>query len=163
MGLVAAAPLTALLALGAGAASAEGRSVSARRRTALASFEDRPGATLVIEAPGEPLGPRGFDPLDVMRVDGTLVLHRRFLKLLNAAGEIEVMGHESLTGGVAPHPLFAGVRHLQLKGPDSVPVVVRDGDAVVVHAPGIDARFDAASVEQTGPRARLRLEDEAER
>ena len=63
-------------------------------------FRDQPGWTLVvIAADGEPLWPQGFDPLNVLRTDTNEVLHKRWLKVGNDAGTIEILDRASLTPG----------------------------------------------------------------
>ena len=66
--------------------------------------------TQVQAAHCEPLWPQSFDPLNVERVQGGF-LHKRFLRLGNDSGHLEVMDAgetdiEALTIGVGSHPLF---------------------------------------------------------
>ncbi len=124
------------------------------RRTALGA----PGWTLEVVAPAEaPLWPQGFDPLNVHSLGGGEVVHTRFLKLGNDAGQVEVLGRTSLTEAAGSHPLFNGVTRLVLTGLASEPSVERKDDALVLRAEGVTASFTGAKLEREPGRLRLRL------
>src|SRR5690606_15282135 len=66
----------------------------AMRTERRSAFDARAGWRVVVEAAdGRPLWPQGFDPLNVERVDGGL-LHTRFLRLGNDAGELLAIDEE---------------------------------------------------------------------
>lgn len=143
------------------AAAEEVAALVERRREALRAFEAQPGAGLEIVAAGEPLWPQGFDPINVQGVAPLQVLHRRYLKLGNASGAVQVLGPASLTRGVGPHPLFAGVSALRVTGLKAAPVVAQEGDAVTIRADGVEGRFSGAAVEREDGLVRVRLAPKA--
>ena len=107
-------------------------------------------------ADGAPLWPQGFDPLNVTRIDGQRVLHTRFVKLGNDAGHVEVIGHASLSEGAGTHPLFNGLKRLQLTGL-AKPVVQESGGSVSMKAEGLDLQFKKASIATSGETIRIVL------
>lgn len=133
-----------------------------RRQSAeRARFDGLPGQRLlVIAAADDPLWPRGFDPLNVERVEGG-VLHRRFLSLGNGSGELEAIDGEGadievLTEGIGPHPLFNGVRRVVVAG--LVEPEMREVDGRLhVRAPGLEASFAGARGSREGERLVVRL------
>lgn len=112
------------------------------------AFLARPGWTLVVAAPGPPLFPQGFDPMNVQAVRPGEVLHTRYLKLGNAAGEVEVIGRPALSEAAGAHPLFNGVRRLTVTGLAAEPAAVEAGGAVTVKTEGITAELRGATVER---------------
>jgi hypothetical protein len=116
----------------------------------LAAFEGKAGWRVIVEAGGsEPLWPQGFDPLNVDRIAAQRVLHRRFVRLGNGAGNLEVMNAEALTDGVGPHPLFQGVKRVVLTGL-AEPKVSESGDKVSVQTPGLTLEFKGARITRNG-------------
>jgi hypothetical protein len=139
----------------AGADSANLMRLNAEERN---GFEAALGWRVVIEAPaGRPLSPGGFDPLNVRTLDGTYVLHSRWLQLSNESATIEVLDRASLTLGVGPHPLFNGVRRLTVTGIRSEPEVVERGDSLKLVAEGVDVSAQGATLEREGRVLRLEL------
>jgi len=123
----------------------------------LAAFAGKPGSRVVVETGGgEPLWPQGFDPLNVERMGEARVLHTRFLKLGNAAGQLEVLGAEALTDGVGTYPLFQGVRRVELTGLVQPEVSESDGKVSVV-APGVTLEFTGAKLVRNGEVITVRL------
>ncbi len=122
----------------------------ASRRQAREAFDTRPGWRVTVRAArGEPLWPKGFDPLNVETVPGG-VLHRRMLRLGNGRGEVSVLDDagadlDALTVAAGEHPLFNGIRELVVAGLARPDVEARDGH-VALRAPGLEARFAGASV-----------------
>lgn len=155
-------------ALGAGelagiqrAAREDAAAVIAARAERRKVFESRSGWRVVVQAAdGEPLWPKGFDPLNVERVDGGL-LHSRFLDLGGDAGELRVIDEadadvETLTEGAGPHPLFNGVRRLTIAGL-AKPTIETEGGEVTIRAPGCTAHFKSAAAEVNGTEVVVRL------
>ena len=94
----------------------EAQGVQRRQEEALAAFDARPGGrlTLTVSDGGEPLWPRGFDPLNLqMMADGSL-LHARFLQFGNRTVRGEVLGSICRTWGAGPHPFASGFRAIEL-------------------------------------------------
>lgn len=129
-------------------AAAVGASREDRRR----AFDARAGWRVVVRAaPGKPLWPQGFDPLNLERVPGGL-LHTRYLKLENEAGELrmideEAVDLEALTEGAGAHPLFNGVRRIEVAGLDRPSVQTVEGRVTVIAA-GFAAAFERAQVRE---------------
>ena len=129
-----------------------------QRQDALRQFEAQPGWRVIVEAAdGAPLWPQGFDPLNVTRIDGQRVLHTRFVKLGNDAGHVEVIGHASLSEGAGAHPLFNGLKRLQLTGLPK-PLVQENAGSVSVKAEGLDLQFKKANVATSGETIRIVLQ-----
>ena len=130
----------------------DAESVVAARGTRRRLFEGRPGWRVVVRtSPERPLWPQGFDPLNVERVDGGL-LHTRFLRLGNDAGEVGVIDEggadiEALTVGAGAHPLFNGVREVIIAGL-ARPEATTDAGTVRVKAAGLALRFSGATVRE---------------
>ena len=128
-----------------------------RQRT----FETREGTRVVIQsAPGRPLWPQGFDPLNIDRVDGGLI-HTRFLKLGNDAGQLSALDEtgadiEARTVGIGPHPIFNGISWVEVVL--SVrPVVERTATTTVIRGPGFLAEFKNATVDESGKEILVQL------
>jgi hypothetical protein len=116
------------------------------------AFFALPGWQVVIRVEkGEPLWPQGFDPSNVQQLGKGAVLHTRWLRLGNAAGSVEVLGHPALTAAAGTHPLFTGVRTLTVAGLPERPLVrTAADDAMEVTAAGVTATFRAARLETQG-------------
>lgn len=118
------------------------------------AFETKEGWRVVIQsAPGHPLWPQGFDPLNIDRVDGGLI-HTRFLKLGNDAGQMTALDEadadiEARTAGIGPHPMFNGISWVEIVLP-ARPVVERTAGAVTIRGPGFTAEFKNATVDDSG-------------
>ncbi len=139
-------------------ASLDVAELAGERERRLAAFEEKPGWRVVVEADGsEPLWPQGFDPLNVERAGAGRVVHTRYLQLGNAAGQLEVLNAEALTDGAGPHPLFQGVRRVELTGLVEPEVSEAEGK-VSVRAPGLTLEFTGASVTRTGEMIAVRLD-----
>lgn len=120
-------------------------------------FKSAPGWRLVVEADSlAPLWPRGFDPMNIRRLDGVL-LHTRFLRLGNDDGNFEVMGDSVLTEPFGPHPLFNGIRRAVVCGLVEKPNAEVDGGAVAITLESVKLRFERAVVESTGRTIEIRL------
>ena len=135
--------------------------LAADRARSLDAFGARAGWRVVVEAGGEPLWPEGFDPLNVERVGAGRVLHARYVRVGNGAGRLEALDAagadvEALTDGVGPHPLFNGVRRVEVAGLDE-PEVRDEGGTVTVRAPGVAATFRGAVLDRRGRTVTVRL------
>ena len=143
-------------------AEADVEALAAAREARVAAFEGRPGWRVIVEAAGQPLWPQGFDPLNVERVGDARVLHTRFLRLGNGAGQLEVLDAgeadvEALTEGAGAHPLFNGVARMVVAGLSEPEVREAEG-AVAVRAPGFTAEFRGARLVRTGETVTIRLD-----
>ncbi len=142
-------------------AKQDAAAVGVKRTERRAAFDAAAGWRIeVVAAEGAPLWPKGFDPLNVERVDGGL-LHSRFLGLGNDSGELTMVDEagadlESLTEGAGSHPLFNGV-HRAVVVLAQLPEVEVQGERVTVRAPGFTARFEPASSRMDGKRIRIEL------
>ncbi len=140
-------------------ASREVVALAAAREAARREFTERPGWTVTIEAAtNAPLWPQGFDPWNITSLDRHTTLHQRWLKLGNAASQVEVLNRTALTVGGGDHPLFTGVARLVLTGLDSLPIIRRpDSLTTVVEASGLSARFTRAVVDTVGRVVTIRV------
>lgn len=133
------------------------KAVLQRRIDRREEFESIRGWRVVIEADrSKPLWPQGFDPLNVHLVEGG-VIHSRFIKLGNESGTMEAMEMTSLTEAVGPHPLFNGVRLVQVAGFKSEPSIVAEGNRVTVSSVGFKANFTGASIERVNQEVVIHL------
>lgn len=124
----------------------------------LAEFRALPGWRLIIEAPADkPLMPQGFDPLNVERLAPTQVLHTRYVKLGNDSGSVEMLAGQALSEGVGPHPLFQGVRRVEIAGVGELRVE-RMGRWGRLLGQGLKAAFVDGKWHQDGQIVRLRLQ-----
>ena len=139
------------------AAQADIRDLQARRAARRSEFLDTPGWKLLIEAGNEPLFPKRFDPMNVLRVTVSEVVHTRHIELGNEAGSIEVLDRAALTLGDQGHPLFAGVLRLTVTGLPTAPAVRDSSGVVTVTGAGIAGQFRGASVETTDSVTVIRL------
>jgi hypothetical protein len=128
------------------------------RTDALVRALQREAHTTVVVHRGrrEPLWPQGFDPLNVTRADASRVLHTRFLRVGNAAGYADAVNLRSLTDAIGPHPLFNGIRRVQIALPVRAETAQR-GDTAIVSAPGLDLRFAGATLTRRGSRIDVQL------
>ena len=129
--------------------------ILAAREELLSEFLTRPGWTLDLETE-PPLWPAGFDPMNIVRLSGNSVLHRRWLKLAGEGGEMECLGRACLTFPAGDHPLFRGVRRAVVTGIGGQPEVEERGGRVVVRAEGLRLYLVGAEVELTGRTIRVR-------
>ncbi len=120
-------------------------------------FEQRPGFELTLDAAALALDARGFDPLNVVRLSDREVLHRRFVKLGNGHGEIEIHGSESLSTAAGAHPLFAGVSRLSVRGLAAEPKIREKDGGLTIEAPGIQGTFRGAHFERVGSKTVVTL------
>ena len=141
-------------AVRAKAAEDTARFVAARKEHRTAFFA-QPGLRLVVEAGDQPLWPQGFDPWNVEPLGGPEVLHRRWIKLGNDRGTLEVLDREALTEGAGEHPLFNGVRKLTLTGLPAEPKVSREGETVNIDGGGLTAALRGAIVEHSPGMVRI--------
>ncbi|MDX2260332.1 MAG: hypothetical protein SFU84_01365 [Gemmatimonadales bacterium] len=142
-------------------ATADAKGVGHERLAGRMRFDRRPGWRLIIEpAAGVPLWPQGFDPLNVTQVSGG-TLHHRLLKLGNDSLSInfvdgEGADHEALTEAAGAHPLFNGIRRVEIVLAGR-PTITREGGAVAISAPGVGGRFLGAVVVEEQDRIVVRV------
>jgi hypothetical protein len=130
-----------------------------RQRTELMeAFHGQPGWRVVVEtAAGKPLLLNGFDPMNVTRLSGPAILHKRWLKLHNSSGSLEILNHGSLTEGSGAHPLFDGVRRWETAGLEVAPEVKQVGGQVTVTGASVKIEFRDAAVETSENAVVVRL------
>ena len=114
------------------------------------------GWRLEVVTGAEPLWPQGFDPLNVVNLGESRVLHTRWLKLGNGAGTMEVLDRASLTEGAGPHPLFNGAKRLVVTGLSAEPVLVEKEGQISFDLSGLKGSF-RGRVEKDGQRMRIVL------
>jgi hypothetical protein len=119
-------------------------------------FLGRPGWKIEFVS-AQPLWPQGFDPLNVTSLGKGEILHRRWVKLGNERGTVEVLDRESLSEGAGEHPLFNGLRKLTVTGLPEEPGLQREGDSLVIASGGVTARLKGAMAEREGSVLRVRL------
>lgn len=129
-----------------------------RRRLAMRqSFDGQAGWSVTVVADLDPFVPVAFDPLNVDLLDDRTVLHRRFIRLANTSGWIEMFERPSLTVGLEEHPLFAGVVEVRIAGLSSRPRLTREDETLIIDEQGIKARLPGAEVSWGQGIARIRV------
>jgi hypothetical protein len=83
------------------------------------------------------------------------VLHKRWLKLGNGSGAVEVLGRSASTETAGAHPLFSGVRQLIVTGLTD-PKVSQTNGKVTLETSGVKATF-SGSIERELNLVRIRL------
>ena len=117
------------------------------RSRQLMRFTQAPGWRVVVVADAAPLWPQGFDPLNVEQIAPGRLLHTRFVKLGNEMGEMEVLGKASLSDGQGVHPLFQGVKKIEIGGLDK-PKLTEQGPRTLLSADGLHLSFVGANVNE---------------
>jgi hypothetical protein len=139
-------------------AGAEVRALAADRARARAEYLGQAGWRVAIEAADAPFFPQGFDPLNLMRVSPTEILHTRFLRLQGPAGSVELLSRASLTEGRSGgHPLFAGVARITVAGLPGAMTVRDSSGTVLLDAPGVHGRIRGARTDTSGQSIRIRV------
>lgn len=116
----------------------------AARKRARDEFLSQPGWTLVVRF-SKPAGLGGFDPMNVERLEGGEVLHRRWIKLSAGGSSIEVLNRPALSRSAGDHPLFSGVRELVIAGLPEDPLA--EG---AIRANGLTISLKPVSVSREG-------------
>lgn len=135
-------------------AERDAAAVVTERSAARTAFDAIAGWRVIIEAAaGQPLWPKGFDPLNVLVVEGG-VLHRRMLAVGNGPLELSLVDGEgadltALTTAAGDHPLFNGIRRVEIAGV-AKPRISRTGDRTTLTAPGLSATFTAVDLREHG-------------
>ncbi len=138
-------------------AAADAAALAARLAGMRQAFLARAGWRIVLVATGEPLWPRGFDPLNVQVVAAGEVLHGRMVQLGNASGSLEVLGRPALSVAAGAHPLFNGVREVTITGLTAEPVVDTTTGAVRIETEGLRMAFRGAVLARGEGRLEVRL------
>jgi len=143
------------------AAEADVAAALAARVARRQAFDALPGWRVeIVAAAGRPLWPQGFDPLNVLLVEGG-VLHTRMLALGHDGGEVSFVDAgdadlEALSEGAGRHPLFEGVARLTVAGLAEPQVEQRAGE-LRLEAPGFQARLRGAELQTFDRRLVVRL------
>jgi hypothetical protein len=151
-----------------GFTEAERRRAVAEARSAITRLHDertrvehavlsREGWRIVIDAPTSPLFPQSFDPLNVLRLSSSRVLHGRMLKLAAAGTVVDILGRDAITDAAGSHPLFNGVRRVTLTGFETAPMVRDSSGVMLLSAPGVTGRFPGAKVDTAGREIRIEV------
>ena len=129
-------------------ARADVEKLEAERAKLMQAFEAQPGWRVTVEtASGKPLALDAFDPMNVTRLSGRMILHKRWLKLHNDSGSLEILNHGSVTEAAGAHPLFDGVRRWRTAGLAARPEVKQDGARVTVASPSLKIALSNADIE----------------
>jgi hypothetical protein len=128
------------------------------RAELIEAFNAQPGWRVTVQtARGKPLAMDAFDPINVTRLSKREILHKRWLKLHNNAGSLEILNHGSVTVGAGAHPLFDGVQRWTTAGLPDRPDVRQEGTSVSVTSPMLKITFSNAEVESWAESVIIRL------
>jgi hypothetical protein len=119
-----------------------------KKKDILKKFLDKAGSEIVVIADDNPLGPAGFDPMNVERLDSKSLLHTRWVKLKNSNGVIEVLNTESMTLGCGKHPLFEGVCRITITGLTEPGIISTENGGIKIEADNVQMEFKKAEVER---------------
>ncbi|HEV7509024.1 MAG TPA: hypothetical protein VGS07_29380 [Thermoanaerobaculia bacterium] len=122
--------------------------VSQDRRAQREELLSRAGWRLVLLAGAQPLWPQGFDPWNIAPLGNGELIHRRWVKLSNDGGTLEILNRESLTEGAGANPLANGIRKVTLTGFAMEPKISKNEDSLVIEAEGVTAKLKGATVER---------------
>jgi hypothetical protein len=140
-------------------AQAEIEKLEHERADLLQGFKSQPGWQVTVEAAnGKPLWPEAFDPINVTRLSAKLILHKRWLKLHNDAGSLEMLNHASITEAAGAHPLFDGVRRWSTTGLPTRPEISQEGTHVTLTSPDCKMDFSNAEVEWKARSVTIRIQ-----
>jgi hypothetical protein len=131
--------------------------LAATLRRAREGFERAPGRRLEVDGAASTLFPMGFDPLNLLQTAPGEILHRRYIKLGNARGAVEVLDRESMSAAAGAHPLFNGVRRMVITGLGPEFSARAAGDTVVLEGRGVSGRFAPARLTVAGDTVRVVL------
>jgi len=131
------------------------------RQHLFAEFLDAPGWSIeVLAASNAPLFPLGFDPMNLCVIDSKQVIHQRYGKLGNAAGQIEILDRWMLSIGKGSHPLFEGVIRALITGLKEEPKLVDKDGVLYLSSKGINATFRGAHLKRESQRITVILSEE---
>jgi hypothetical protein len=142
-----------------------------RRQRLGAELRARPGVciTVDVETGADPFRVRRFDPINLMVLDGGEIAHPSHLTLESPRGTIDVSnpgfargtfgGTVSLSFPAGRHPLADGVRRLTIYGIQGSPKAVREGDSVVLEAPGVRLTLRGADLREEAGQIRVTVKE----
>lgn len=113
-------------------------------------FLSQPGWRIIVSTESEPLWPKGFDPLNLKLISDSAILHKRWLKLCNTQGCIEIINHKSITEPMGDHPLFQGVKKVTVAGLDKEPAIEKVDNKLSLKMEGISVEFEDAEMQRNG-------------
>ena len=93
------------------------------------------------------LAPSGFDPLNVLNLGDGEIYHSRMLNLRSSQGSVRMLNLKAVSYGPNRHPLFHGVRHVEIAGIQNKPEIKQNGTDLEIHSEGLDLQFSNALFE----------------
>ncbi len=121
------------------------------REKTWAEFRERQGPRIIIEAQeGSWMQPRGFDPMNILKVGDKEVLHRRMLTLACKNGNLQVLGLPALTLGLGPHPLFNGIKRVEIAGFTDAPDIKESEGKLTIDSDSLKMDFANATLVRQG-------------
>lgn len=98
---------------------------------------------------GSPLRIEGYDPLFFSRLSRGLLLQKRYIKLGNKLGWLEIMNHGSLIESAGANPILDGVAHWRTAGLSTQPEVKQEGPKVTLNSQMLNMSFSNAQVKMS--------------
>ncbi|MBS1261650.1 MAG: hypothetical protein MAG453_00979 [Calditrichaeota bacterium] len=138
-------------------ASVAVRSHKTRLASRLVRWRNADGYRIVIKASAAPLFATGFDPMNVTRLADNRLFHDRWLRLTNNRGRVEVMNQTVLTTPAGEHPIYHGVKRLEIAGLDMPPDVQQSRDTLRLEWQGNSIQLTGAAIEDSSGRIRIVL------
>jgi hypothetical protein len=128
------------------------------REKAVAEFFERPGWRIIIEAQEDSLlQPRGFDPMNILKVTDKEILHLRMLALSCSSGNLQTMGLPALTLAKGPHPFFSGIKRVEIAGFTEIPEINERDGKLTIDSDRLKMVFTNASIMREGSIIRITL------
>ena len=126
------------------------RAMHASDRVAQTDFSSQPGWSLVIQcSPDDPLWLLFQDPSRTRNLGKAGMLYQSQLSASNQSTTIDVVDRDCLVRSFSP-PGGRDLARLEIAGIDPEPLVVEQGDRLVISADGLQADFTQASFTEQG-------------
>jgi len=88
----------------------------------------------------------GFDPMNILKVAEKEVLHQRMLALSCKDGRLQIVGLPALTIGQGPHPLFNGIKRLEIAGFSETPKISEKENKLMIDSDSLKMVLTNASL-----------------
>ena len=139
-------------------AAADTKTLQGQRERVLEDLLNAPGWSVEVLAPAvAPLFPQGFDPMNLCVVDMKHVIHQRWAKVGNAAGQLEILDRAMLTEGQGNHPMFEGMLRALVTGLEKEPALSVEDGAVEISVQDLTVSFTGAELKRQGRRITIIL------
>ncbi len=128
------------------------------REKAVLDFRGRAGIRMIIETrENNLLQLSGFDPMNILKIGEKDILHLRMLALSGKNGQIQILGLPSVSLGQGPHPLFSGIKRLEIAGFTGTPEITEREGKLTMNTDSLKMTLTKASLSRKGSTIRIIL------